>query len=273
MERRVPHLVLRVNRQSVAISIEVVREILIAPVVTPLPGAPVHLRGLIDVRGEVMPVIDLRRRLGTPSLAEETAALVQLLEARQADHRKWIDELEACVREHRSFTLARDPHRCAFGKWYDVYQPDNVALEFIWSGFDRPHREIHALADVVLGLAERGETERALEQIERSRRGALAARFAVFEEAKRAVAGTSRELAIVLSRDGETVAITADAAEAVEDLDEGGLEALPSLVGEDAKAMFAGTADRDADDGLTLILDVAGLFAERPGERRASAAA
>ena len=33
---------------------------------TPVPGAPAHVRGLVQVRGQVVPVIDLRRRFGQP---------------------------------------------------------------------------------------------------------------------------------------------------------------------------------------------------------------
>jgi len=37
---------------------------------TPLPRTPAHLRGVINLRGEVVPVLDLRDRLGLPVPAE-----------------------------------------------------------------------------------------------------------------------------------------------------------------------------------------------------------
>ncbi len=40
--------------------------------ITPLPQAPRHVKGLTMVRGKVVPVIDVRLRLGMPE-AEETA--------------------------------------------------------------------------------------------------------------------------------------------------------------------------------------------------------
>jgi purine-binding chemotaxis protein CheW len=40
--------------------------------VTPLPDIPTFIRGVINVHGEIMPVIDLRRRFGLP---ERTARL------------------------------------------------------------------------------------------------------------------------------------------------------------------------------------------------------
>ncbi|MCP3168071.1 chemotaxis protein CheW [Myxococcus qinghaiensis] len=35
---------------------------------TPVPGAPAHVAGLVQVRGRVIPVVDARRRFGLPAL-------------------------------------------------------------------------------------------------------------------------------------------------------------------------------------------------------------
>jgi purine-binding chemotaxis protein CheW len=43
-----------------------VREVLRAVFITPLPGAPPVVEGIIDVRGTVVPVYDLRARFGLP---------------------------------------------------------------------------------------------------------------------------------------------------------------------------------------------------------------
>ncbi len=90
-----------------------------------------------------------------PPRAAEIDEIIRTLQEREQDHRAWIAELEGAVVEKRPFKLARDPHLCKFGKWYDTYVPDVRALALIWSGFDLPHRTVHALADHVLELAER----------------------------------------------------------------------------------------------------------------------
>jgi hypothetical protein len=48
---------------------------------------------------------------------------------REQDHRNWLAELEACVREHRPFGMARDPHQCKFGLWYDRYKTEDRRLK------------------------------------------------------------------------------------------------------------------------------------------------
>lgn len=46
-----------------------VREILRAILITPLPEAPLVIEGVIDVRGDLVPVYDLRLRFGLPPRA------------------------------------------------------------------------------------------------------------------------------------------------------------------------------------------------------------
>lgn len=54
-----------------------VRELIRAVAVSPLPGAPDGVNGVIDVRGEVLPVYDLAGRLGVPT--REVAAADHML--------------------------------------------------------------------------------------------------------------------------------------------------------------------------------------------------
>jgi hypothetical protein len=93
------------------------------PEVSEVPGAH-SIRGGINLRGRF-------------------CAMMQL---REQDHRKWLLELEASVQEHRSFLMTTDPHKCAFGKWYDNYHADNAWVAALLKKVDGPHRQIHAVA-------------------------------------------------------------------------------------------------------------------------------
>lgn len=53
-----------ISGQEFCIDIRTVREIRGWTVATPLPQAPDFIRGVINLRGSIMPVIDLRARLG-----------------------------------------------------------------------------------------------------------------------------------------------------------------------------------------------------------------
>ncbi len=54
----------RVGEEEYAIDLRRLREILQPLPITPVPRAPEYVEGVIDLRGEVVPVVDVRKRLG-----------------------------------------------------------------------------------------------------------------------------------------------------------------------------------------------------------------
>lgn len=65
------YVTMGIDREVFAVEVQRVREILDVPPIAKLPNAPVYLLGMIGVRGDCVPVIDLRAKLGFPS-AEHT---------------------------------------------------------------------------------------------------------------------------------------------------------------------------------------------------------
>lgn len=57
-------MVFRLGEQRYALPLEAVERIVRAVEVTPLPGAPAVVLGVIDVQGSVFPVLGIRRRFG-----------------------------------------------------------------------------------------------------------------------------------------------------------------------------------------------------------------
>lgn len=60
-------LVFELARQRYGLLATAVREVVRAVAVTPLPRAPRVVEGVIQIRGEVVPVLDLRARFGLPA--------------------------------------------------------------------------------------------------------------------------------------------------------------------------------------------------------------
>jgi len=73
-------VVFRVDEQRYGLALAVVERIVRAVEVTSLPEAPAIVLGVIDVEGQVLPVLDLRRRLALP--AREIDPASQFLIAR-----------------------------------------------------------------------------------------------------------------------------------------------------------------------------------------------
>ena len=71
-------LLFRLADRIGGIELEIVREILPPPPATRLPGAPAYVRGLINVRGTVVTVIDLVARLfGQPARPDGPLMLIE----------------------------------------------------------------------------------------------------------------------------------------------------------------------------------------------------
>lgn len=61
---RIRLILLTVDGQGYALHLEAVERVLRMAEVTPLPGAPDVVEGVINIQGEVVPVVSIRRRLG-----------------------------------------------------------------------------------------------------------------------------------------------------------------------------------------------------------------
>jgi purine-binding chemotaxis protein CheW len=63
----------RVDRDLFGIDVSVVQEVTMAAEPTPVPLAPAGVSGLVNLRGQVVTVVDLRHRLGYPPRARDSA--------------------------------------------------------------------------------------------------------------------------------------------------------------------------------------------------------
>ena len=70
----------RVGGQLFALDIMVVREIRGWSASTPLPRAPAFVLGMINLRGAVLPVLDLALRLGLPASRPDASSVVVVAE-------------------------------------------------------------------------------------------------------------------------------------------------------------------------------------------------
>lgn len=75
---------LRIGRETFGIPISLVREIVRVPEITAVPNAPNYVEGVINLRGKIISVIDLRKRFGDPNLelTKKTRVVVVELESR-----------------------------------------------------------------------------------------------------------------------------------------------------------------------------------------------
>lgn len=79
------YLTFKLGRQQFGVQILKVREIIGLMEVTPVPGAPENILGVLNLRGKIIPVLDLARRFGLESRADDSRSCIVVTEVRQED--------------------------------------------------------------------------------------------------------------------------------------------------------------------------------------------
>ena len=89
-----PVIVLGIGQERYGIDLPDVAEVLPVVRITPVPGAPAVFAGVINVHGEIRPVIDLRRLLGIETAQSVGLARVILLHKEGREMALRIDSVE-----------------------------------------------------------------------------------------------------------------------------------------------------------------------------------
>jgi len=82
MSRETQIVGFRVGRESYGIPIKALHEIVRVPEITAVPDAPDYLEGVINLRGKIVSVVDLRKRFGKPAAALDRRNRILVVEHR-----------------------------------------------------------------------------------------------------------------------------------------------------------------------------------------------
>jgi chemotaxis signal transduction protein len=211
-------LVVHVEKRSLAVPQENILSLIVCPEITPLPETPEWNPGVIKVRDNLYPIIDLRKKIGLPTHNSEVNGLIASLEEREAEHKQWLETLKQALEKDLEFTLPRDPHQCKFGQWYDSFSTENDLLALEISKFAKPHTDIHALADEAFALAKREGKESALKYIDLKSQSTMDKLVGLFERTKLLLKDSLKSIAI-LTTDEKPMGILVDRVESFIHLD------------------------------------------------------
>lgn len=244
-----PWVIGSVKGQLFAFSTTEVKELVSISDIHVIPHQSQYMRGLTNIRGEVMQVIDLRRVIGYDSQLDE---MLNMLIEREADHKKWLVELEQCVQEERTFKLAIDPHKCGFGKWYDNFSTDDLLLRSILQKFDEPHQQIHKTAKEVLSL----KKDDAIALIEEKRTTTLQTMIDLFQTTRAYIKDNFPEYGMIIEKDTQNMVVIIDSVASVEYLLESSIEkTLPEIEQTDTDMIAPLVGKRKSNNEFVLIVD------------------
>ncbi len=125
------YMTFKLGDELFAIYVSQVREVLEVLQITKVPTAPPYMRGVVNVRGQSIPVVDLRLRFGLPSTADTVNTRVIVMELNIDGETAVIGGLADSVHE----VIELEPG--------DINPPPRIAMR--WR------------TDFILGMGKRGE--------------------------------------------------------------------------------------------------------------------
>ncbi len=201
------YVIFKCDHTIYAINADYVTEMVQISNITPEIDSPDYVLGVTNLRGKIIPIVDLRMRFGINTMVQN---MMNMLDEYEQAHLNWLKELESCIDENRNFKLARDPHKCKFGVWYDKYRAEDMIIANFMKKFDAPHKVIHSIADKALDLEKEGKLDEAKQVINHTRNTSLADMLKLFSGLKELIQERVKTLVIILTVDGKTFGINVD---------------------------------------------------------------
>lgn len=191
-------------------AIDIARVLTISQEMNSIQSVPAKAKGLVgmvEFQGNAVPVLDFANMLGFASGIEKNNKLVQLLSDREKDHVEWVQALEDSLLNDTPFVKVKDPHKCAFGQWYKHFTSRDETLMEVLSEFEKPHMQIHAMADKLLDMKKDGDAEKALKILRYERNITLKRLMKRFDQARVHLKESTRQVLLYITEDGTTPTI------------------------------------------------------------------
>lgn len=125
------YMTFKLGDELFAINVSQVREVLEVQQITRVPTSPAYMRGVVNVRGQAIPVVDLRLRFGLPSVSNTVTTRVIVMELNIDGETAVLGGLADSVHE----VIELDPSQ--------INPPPRIAMR--WR------------TDFILGMGKRGE--------------------------------------------------------------------------------------------------------------------
>jgi len=139
------YLTFRLENQQYGLPITLVREINRITEITPVPRSPQYVAGVINLRGKVIPVVDMRLKLGMPRQAPTKHTCVVVVESTVGLMGVIVDKVNSVV-ELKPDQVEKSP------------QMGNVDSSFVL-GLGKLEQQVIILVDVLSLLGAEGLNE------------------------------------------------------------------------------------------------------------------
>ena len=251
------HVIFTAGAHRYAVVHDIVEQMVTPPPEVRVPNCHPAVRGVINLRGNVIGLVDLRIIFGARTALEEQEEILATLAERERDHHEWLTDLTDCAASGHAFQGQKDPHQCAFGRWLNTYEASSQHVKNAVSSFNGPHQRLHAAAAAVDDAVRKGDLATAQELVERARRTDMARMSSLFADMQDVLRNTRRDIALVLRLPGHSpLAVLVDSVETV--------DTLTAAEGADWDGLHGGglvaSIARDRESRIITVIDPNHLF-------------
>jgi purine-binding chemotaxis protein CheW len=235
----------RIAKEEFAFPMERVREILRVETPKQVPDVPEYVLGVLTVRGQILPIVDLRRLLQQRSLAEEFAGACREV---RVDYERWIEQWKASIASN------------------DRARVDLAAAERLRTWLSSANSSSQALMEALSKI--RGLNEKAIKQLQnRAPQAEVATTAAGVVEAlhhfEKQVAANIQEdqRIIVVDAGGFILGLVVDHVNEVLNISKKLVDPPPQIASSGLE--LSGIAKLNDGSRLIMLLDIANLMRDR----------
>lgn len=249
-----------VQSQCYAVPIDSVVEMNLLHDVKPIAGAPSWIRGMMERRESLIPILDLRLRIGMIDLESEIRDISSQLAAQRQRLVAWLAELEVDCGRTSDKGRSQDIKNCGLWTWLREYETPSAMLSAEILKFEEPHTRLHTLGERCGEMSRRGEVELAKEEIAETRESEFQIALDLFDRIELDIHERERQMIVVLKGQDENLGIAVDRVDSVATFEASRIEARPlqglSIDDEGNDLLVTHVVRSEEEHHLIQILDV-----------------
>ncbi len=89
------YLLFKLHGETYAAPLVQVREVIKIPKIKPVPHSPSHMKGVMNLRGQIITVFDLRAKLGLPAHSSDAPGLILVVDTDHGSIGALVDSVES----------------------------------------------------------------------------------------------------------------------------------------------------------------------------------
>ena len=249
-------VIISLNDQLFSIPAHYVSTMDVVKTVREVPHSPPYIRGLINIRGDVLQLVDLRVKLGYGSIVNENNKISKFIEKQKEEHNNWLNKLEESINNDSEFDLIKNPAECEWGKWSNEYSTENSILARTLNDINTSHATLHQIADQASNLAKIGKKNQAINLIKENRKTTLSRIIHLFENASKILKENSHEILIVVELENKRFALAVENINSIERLDKFESENSMRELNSEAKKLINGIGKLPKKEETILNIDL-----------------